>query len=87
MAVDTVTIELPYFCRHKDHAYMNYCITEDETVLTVLTSPSGGFMSTSTEVSKILNDFSLEQITREEFVQVFAQVTDSFTKILPYDGQ
>jgi len=86
MAVDTITIELPYYCKAKDRNYLHYCIIEDDLVLNVLTSKVGGFVSTSDDVGKLLNDFDIVPSTREEFIQAYAQVTDSFTKILPYDG-
>lgn len=86
MAVDTITIELPYYCKPKGRDWLFYCIVDETTVLNVMTSPKGGFISTSDDVSKILNDFDIEPTTREAFIQVYAQVTDSFTKILPYDG-
>jgi len=86
MAVDTITIELPYFCKPKDRNYLHYCIIDDNLVLSVLTSKVGGLISTSDDVGKLLNDFDIEPSTREEFIQAYAQVTDSFTKILPYDG-
>ena len=86
MAVDTITIELPYYCKPKGRDWLFHCIVDENTVLNVMTSPKGGFMSVSDEVGKILNDFDIEPTTREAFIQAYAQVTDSFTKILPYDG-
>jgi hypothetical protein len=86
MAVDTITIELPYYCKPKDRNYLHYCIVEENLVLSVLTSKVGGLISTSDDISKLLNDFDIVQSTREEFIQAYAQVTDSFTNILPYDG-
>ena len=86
MAVDTITIELPYYCRPKGRPWLHHCIIDDNIVLNVLTSPSGGFISTSDDVSKLMNDFEIEPITRDEFIEAYAMVTDSFTKALPYDG-
>jgi hypothetical protein len=86
MAVDTITIELPYYCRNKDRNYLHYCIIEDNLVLNVLISGNGGFISTSDDVSKLLNDFDIVPSTREEFIQAYAKVSDSFTQALPYNG-
>lgn len=84
--VDTITIELPYFCRPKGRSYMGHCVINDNTVLNVLISKGGGLISTSDDVHKLLNNFDIEPMTRQEFVEMYAQITDSFTQILPYDG-
>jgi hypothetical protein len=86
MAVDSITIELPYYCRNKVGNYLYHCIVDDDKVLNLLVTQSGGFISTSDDVTKLLNDPSLEPCSREEFIQSYAKVNDSFTKLLPYDG-
>jgi hypothetical protein len=83
--VDTITLELPHFCKHKDYDWLFYCITEEERVIKIIIS-DGGLISSSRHTEEVLDNYDLVNCTREEFIEAFAKVSDSFTKILPYDG-
>jgi hypothetical protein len=86
VAVDTVSINLPYYCRQKNRDWLFYCITEDETVIEVLTGTTSGLITMHDRIGEILNNFDMLPITRDEFIRAFVEVTDSLTKALPYDG-
>lgn len=86
MAVDTITIELPYYCAYKSRDWQCFCIIDDNKVLEVIDNKTGGLIAVNDRVGELLNNFDIEPIDRERFIQLYAKVTDSFTQALPYDG-
>jgi hypothetical protein len=86
MAVDTITIELPYYCAYKNREWQSFCIIDEDKVIQIIDDPKGGLISINDRVGELLNNFDVEPISRDRFIQMFAKVTDSLTQALPYDG-
>jgi hypothetical protein len=86
MAVDTITIELPHYCAYKTRDWQCFCIIDEDKVIQIIDNPNGGLISINDRVGELLNNFDVVPIDRDTFIQLYAKVTDSFTKLLPYDG-
>jgi hypothetical protein len=86
MAVDTITIELPYYCAHKNRDWQCFCIIDDNKVLEVIDNKAGGLIAVNDRVGELLNNFDIVPIERERFIELYAKITDSLTQALPYDG-
>jgi len=86
MAVDTITIELPYYCAYKQRDWQCFCIIDENKVLEIIDNKAGGLIAVNDRVGELLNNFDVVPIDSERFIQLYAKVMDSFTQALPYDG-
>jgi hypothetical protein len=86
MAVDTITIELPYYCAYKQRDWQCFCIIDENKVLEIIDNKAGGLIAVNDRVGELLNNFEIVPIERERFIELYAKVNDSFTQALPYDG-
>jgi hypothetical protein len=86
MAVDTITIELPYYCAYKQRDWQCFCIIDENKVIEIIDNKAGGLIAVNDRVGELLNNFDVVPIDSERFIQLYAKVMDSFTQALPYDG-
>jgi hypothetical protein len=86
MAVDTITIELPYYCAYKQRDWQCFCIIDDKKVIEIIDNKAGGLIAINDRVGELLNNFDIVPIDSERFIQLYAKVIDSLTQALPYDG-
>ena len=86
MAVDTITIELPYYCAYKQRDWQCFCIIDENKVIEIIDNKAGGLIAVNDRVGELLNNFDVVPIDSERFIQLYAKVIDSLTQALPYDG-
>jgi hypothetical protein len=86
MAVDTITIELPYYCAYKQRDWQCFCIIDENKVIEIIDNKAGGLIAINDRVGELLNNFDVVPIDSERFIQLYAKVIDSLTQALPYDG-
>jgi hypothetical protein len=77
---------LPYYCAYKNREWQAFCIIDEDKVIQIIDDAKGGLISINDRVGELLNNFDVEPISRDRFIQMFAKVTDSLTQALPYDG-
>ena len=76
MAVDTITIELPYYCAYKQRDWQCFCIIDENKVLEIIDNKAGGLIAVNDRVGELLNNFDVVPIDSERFIQLYAKVMD-----------